>query len=112
MQQVFDALWEPNRRAILGALTNGERSVGELEERLGLSQPAISKHLRVLRNAGMVEVRTDAQWRMYRLRHEHLIALDEWLDPYRRLWSKSLDALEQHLDRMPDKPAKKGRRRK
>jgi DNA-binding transcriptional ArsR family regulator len=106
MELVFEALAEPNRRAILGALTGGERSVGELEARLGLSQPSISKHLRVLREAGMVNVRGDAQRRMYRLRHERLMALDAWLEPYRRLWRRHLDALERHLDSMPDEPTK------
>jgi DNA-binding transcriptional ArsR family regulator len=111
MELVFQALAEPNRRAILGALANGERSVGELERRLGLSQPSISKHLRVLRDAGMVEARTDAQRRLYRVRHEKLMALDEWLEPYRRLWRHRLDALERHLDAMPDEPSRKGRKR-
>jgi DNA-binding transcriptional ArsR family regulator len=111
MQLVFDVLGEPNRRAILGQLAARERSVGELEERLGLSQPSISKHLRVLREAGMVNVRVDAQRRLYRVRPERLMELDEWLEPYRRLWLRSLDALERHLDRMPDEPKKKGRKR-
>ena len=111
MELVFQALAEPNRRAILGALANGERSVGELERRLGLSQPSISKHLRTLREAGMVHVRTDAQRRLYRLRHEKLMALDEWLEPYRRLWRHRLDALERHLDEVPDESPRKGRKR-
>jgi DNA-binding transcriptional ArsR family regulator len=111
MQLVFDVLAEPNRRAILGQLAVRERSVGELEERLGLSQPSISKHLRVLRDSGMVNVRVDAQRRLYRVRPERLIELDEWLEPYRRLWLRSLDALERHLDNMPDEPKKKGRKR-
>jgi DNA-binding transcriptional ArsR family regulator len=109
MELVFQALAEPNRRAILAALAGGERSVGELERRLGLSQPSISKHLRVLRDAGMVQARSDAQRRVYRLRHERLMALDEWLEPYRRLWRHGLDALERHLDSMPDE--QKGRKR-
>ena len=111
MERLFEVLSEPNRRAILGALTAGERSVGELEGKLGLSQPSISKHLRVLREAGMVNVRAVAQRRMYRLRHERLMALDAWLEPYRRLWRGRLDALERHLDEMPDEPARKGGKR-
>ena len=111
VEPAFEVLAEPNRRAILQALTSGERSVGELEQALGLSQPSISKHLRVLRDAQMVHVRTDAQRRLYRLRHERLMALDAWLEPYRRLWRRHLDALERHLDAMPDQPKKKGRKR-
>jgi DNA-binding transcriptional ArsR family regulator len=111
MQTVFSVLAEPNRRAILSELATRERSVGELEDRLGLSQPSISKHLRVLREARMVDVRVDAQRRLYRVRAERLMELDAWLEPYRRLWLRSLDALERHLDRMPDGPKRKGRRR-
>ncbi|MBO0826765.1 MAG: helix-turn-helix transcriptional regulator [Streptosporangiales bacterium] len=93
---------EPRRREILDLLRAGERPVGELVRRLRLSQPAVSKHLRVLREAGLVEVRQDAQRRLYRLRPEPLAELDEWLAPYRALWDASLDALERHLDTMPD----------
>ena len=110
MQAVFDVLAEPNRRAILEQLSRGEQCVGDLEHRLELSQPAISKHLRVLREAGFVDARIDAQRRVYRIRMEPLIALDKWLEQYRRQWDAALDALERHLDRTPDGP--RGRRRK
>ena len=110
MESVFEVLAEPNRRAILGLLVGGERSVGELERRLRLPQPSISKHLRVLREAGMVAVRTEAQKRIYQLRPQPLMALDAWLEPYRRLWRESLDRLERHLDAMPDEPRRKTRR--
>ena len=99
--ETFEVLAEPNRRRILDLLLV-ERPVGDLVEGTGLSQPAVSKHLRVLREAGLVEVRPVAQRRLYRVRPEPLRALDEWLAPYRRLWSTRLDALEAHLDTMPD----------
>lgn len=108
MESVFDVLAEGNRRAILRLLLQSERSVGDLERELDRSQPSISKHLRVLREAGLVESRTEAQKRVYRLRPEPLAELDEWLEPFRRLWAERLDALERHLDRMPDEPTKKG----
>ena len=92
------ALAEPRRVAILEVLRDGERPVGELVDRLGLSQPAVSKHLRVLREAGLVEVRVDAQRRVYRLRPDPLAELDAWLAPYRRFWETHLDRLEDHLD--------------
>jgi DNA-binding transcriptional ArsR family regulator len=95
----FQALAEPNRQAILDLLRDGERPVGELVERLDLSQPAVSKHLKVLKGVGLVEARTDAQRRLYRIRPEPLVELDEWLASYRGLWSKSLDLLEEHLDK-------------
>jgi DNA-binding transcriptional ArsR family regulator len=98
----FDVLAEAHRRSILDLLRDSERSVGELVDVLGVSQPAVSKHLRVLREAGLVTARPDAQRRLYRLRPEPLQAIDEWLAPYRRLWSGRLDALERHLDAMPD----------
>lgn len=98
----FDVLAEAHRRSILDLLRDSERSVGELVDVLGVSQPAVSKHLRVLREAGLVTARSDAQRRLYRLHPEPLRAIDEWLEPYRRLWSASLDALEQHLDAMSD----------
>ena len=98
----FDVLAEAHRRSILDLLRDSERSVGELVDVLGESQPAVSKHLRVLREAGLVTARSDAQRRLYRLRPEPLRAIDEWLAPYRRLWSASLDALERHLDALPD----------
>lgn len=96
----FEVLAEPNRRRILDLLQASESPVGDLVERLELSQPAVSKHLRILREAGLVEVRADAQRRLYRVRPEPLRALDEWLAPYRRMWAASLDDLEQHLDTM------------
>ena len=98
----FEVLAEPHRREILELLRRGERSVGELVGALSLSQPAVSKHLRVLREAGMVEVRSEAQRRLYRLRPEPLRAVDEWLAPYRAMWAASLDDLERHLDTMSD----------
>jgi DNA-binding transcriptional ArsR family regulator len=91
-------LAEPNRVAILDLLREGEQPVGELVRRLGLSQPGVSKHLRVLKEAGLVEARVDAQRRLYRVRPEPLIELDNWLEPYRRLWEERLDRLEDHLD--------------
>src|SRR3954470_2390867 len=98
---VIEVLAEPNRRRILDLLREGERPVGDLVDSLHLSQPAISKHLRVLRDAGLVEVRPDAQRRLYRLRPEPLTEIDAWLAPYRRLWSRSLDKLERHLEENP-----------
>jgi DNA-binding transcriptional ArsR family regulator len=95
----FEVIAEPSRRRILDLLRPGERSVGDLVEGLGLSQPGVSKHLRVLREAGLVTVRRDAQRRWYRLRPEPLAEIDAWLLPYRRMWSERLDALERHLDR-------------
>ncbi len=97
----FAALAEPSRRTILEVLRDGERPVGDLVDRLRLSQPAVSKHLRVLREAGLVEVRTDAQRRLYRIRPEPLAEIDAWLEPYRQLWSRSLDALGRHLEESP-----------
>jgi DNA-binding transcriptional ArsR family regulator len=98
----FHVLAEPARRRILDLLLERPRPVGELVEQLGLSQPGTSKHLRVLREAGLVRVRQDAQRRWYELRPEPLAEIDEWLRPYRRLWADRLDALERHLDAMPD----------
>jgi DNA-binding transcriptional ArsR family regulator len=100
----FEVLAEPRRRQILDLLRGGERPVGELVEKLTLAQPTVSKHLRVLRDAGLVEVRHEAQRRWYRLRPEPLVEIDAWLAPYRQLWTASLDALERHLDAMPDEP--------
>jgi DNA-binding transcriptional ArsR family regulator len=94
----FDVLAEPSRRDILDLLREGERSVGDLVEQLSISQPGVSKHLRVLRDAGLVVVRPDAQRRWYRLRAEPLAEIDDWLSPYRRFWSSRLDALHHHLD--------------
>ena len=94
----FDVLAEPTRRRILDLLLDRERPVGELVKRLKLSQPGVSKHLRVLREAGLVSVRSDAQRRIYGVRSEPLQEVAEWLEPYRKLWSERLDALERHLD--------------
>jgi DNA-binding transcriptional ArsR family regulator len=94
----FDVLAEPTRRRILDLLRERSRPVGELVELLGLSQPGVSKHLRVLREADLVNVRQDAQRRWYELHPEPLADVDEWLAPYRRLWAERLDALERHLD--------------
>jgi len=99
MPTTLQVLAEPRRQAILDLLRDGELPVGELVERLRMSQPAVSKHLRVLRDAGLVEVRADAQRRLYRIRPEPLAELDDWLASYRKLWSKSLDRLEDHLER-------------
>jgi DNA-binding transcriptional ArsR family regulator len=106
MESAFAIVAEPNRRAILGFLLASERSVGEIERELGLPQPSVSKHLRVLRDAGFVESRIEAQRRVYQLRPEPLMELDAWLSPFRRFWSKHVDALERHLDRMGDPPEK------
>jgi DNA-binding transcriptional ArsR family regulator len=99
---VFDVVAEPNRRRILDLLAASERPVGDLVEQLELSQPAVSKHLRILREAGLVEVRGDGQRRLYSVRPEPLRAIDEWLSPYRRMWAVRLDDLERHLDAMTD----------
>jgi DNA-binding transcriptional ArsR family regulator len=98
MATTFDVLAEPTRRDILDLLRGHERSVGELVDELALSQPGVSKHLRVLREAGLVEVRPAGQRRVYELRAEPLAEIDAWLRPYRRFWSSRLDALERHLD--------------
>jgi DNA-binding transcriptional ArsR family regulator len=95
---------EPNRRRILDLLGAGERPVGDLVDDLELSQPAVSKHLRILREAGLVDVRGDAQRRLYSVRAEPLRAIDDWLEPYRRMWTARLDRLEDHLDTMPENP--------
>lgn len=102
MATTFEVLAEPRRREILDLLRTGERPVGELVERLTVTQPAVSKHLRVLREAGLVEVRQDAQRRWYRLRPEPLAEIDAWLAPYRRMWGEGLDALGRRLDELPD----------
>jgi DNA-binding transcriptional ArsR family regulator len=96
----FEVLADPNRRRILELLRDEERPVGDLVSALRISQPGVSKHLRVLRTAGLVAVRPDAQRRMYRVRFDPLIELDAWLEPYRRVWTDRLDALERHLDEM------------
>ena len=97
---MFEVIAEPNRRAILSLLVSSQQSVGEIERRLGMPQPAVSKHLRVLRDAGFVESTVDAQRRLYRLRPEPLQEIDAWLAPFRRFWSAHVDALERHLDHM------------
>ncbi|MBE1490140.1 ArsR/SmtB family transcription factor [Plantactinospora soyae] len=101
MATPFEVLAEPTRRRILDLLRERPRSVGELTEQLGLTQPGTSKHLRVLREAGLVRVRPDAQRRWYELCPEPLAELDAWLAPYRWMWAGRLDALEQHLNTMP-----------
>ena len=115
MESVFEIIAEPNRRAILSLLVTSQQSVGQIERQLRMPQPAVSKHLRVLREAGFVESTVDAQRRLYRLRPEPLQEVDAWLDPFRRFWSAHIDALERHLDRMnrsTRKPRKTTRRRK
>ena len=100
MESVFAVIAEPNRRAILSLLVASPRSVGEIERQLRMPQPAVSKHLRVLREAGFVESTVDAQRRLYRLKPEPLQELEAWLAQFRRFWSAQVDALEHHLDRM------------
>ncbi|MGI5160065.1 ArsR/SmtB family transcription factor [Microbispora sp. CA-102843] len=102
MKTAFEVLAEPRRREILDLLRDGELLAGDLVGRLALTQPTVSKHLKVLREAGLVEVRKEAQRRWYRLRPEPLADIDAWLAPYRWLWSDRLDALERHLDGTPD----------
>ncbi len=99
MESVFEVIAEPNRRAILSLLISSEQSVGDIERQLGMPQPTVSKHLRVLREAGFVESTVDAQRRLYRLKPEPLQEVDAWLAPFRRFWSAHVDALERHLDR-------------
>src|SRR5437763_15293539 len=111
VESSFTIVAEPNRRAILGLLLSSERSVGEIEQELRMPQPSVSKHLRVLREAGFVESRVDAQRRVYRIRPEPLMEVDAWLAPFRRFWSAHVSALERHLDRMEQLPPKKGRTR-
>ena len=100
MESVFEIIAEPNRRAILSLLVASEQSVGEIERHLRMPQPTVSKHLRVLREAGVVEFTVDAQRRVYRLKPEPLQEVDAWLAQFRRFWSAHVDALERHLDRM------------
>jgi DNA-binding transcriptional ArsR family regulator len=100
MESIFEVIAEPNRRAILSLLVSSEQSVGEIERQLRMSQPTVSKHLRVLRDAGFVESTVDAQRRLYRLNPQPLQELDAWLAQFRRFWSAHVDALERHLDRM------------
>jgi DNA-binding transcriptional ArsR family regulator len=100
MESVFEIIAEPNRRAILSLLVSSQQSVGEIERQLRMTQPTVSKHLRVLREAGFVESTVDAQRRLYRLKPEPFQEVDAWLAQFRRFWSAHLDALERHLDRM------------
>jgi DNA-binding transcriptional ArsR family regulator len=109
MESVFKIIAEPNRRAILSLLGSSKQSVGEIERQLRMTQPTVSKHLRVLREAGFVESTVDAQRRLYRLRPEPLKELDAWLAQFRRFWSAHIDALERHLDRMDQSTSKKGK---
>ncbi len=97
---MFEIIAEPNRRAILSLLVSSQQSVGEIERQLGMPQPTVSKHLRVLREAGFVESTVDAQRRLYRLKPEPFQEVDAWLQQFRRFWSDHVDALERHLDRM------------
>ena len=108
MESIFEIIAEPNRRAILSLLVSSQQSVGEIESQLRMSQPTVSKHLRVLRDAGFVESTVDAQRRLYRLKPEPLQELDAWLAQFRRFWSAHVDALERHLDHMdPPRPKKR-----
>ena len=107
VESVFEIIAEPNRRAILSLLGSSQRTVGEIERRLRMSQPTVSKHLRVLRDAGFVESSVDAQRRLYRLKPEPLQELDAWLSQFRRFWSAHIDALERHLDRMTESTPRK-----
>ncbi len=103
VESVFEIIAEPNRRAILSLLVSSQQSVGEIERQLRMPQPTVSKHLRVLREAGFVESTVDAQRRLYRLKLEPLQEVDAWLAPFRRFWSAHIDALERHLDRMGER---------
>jgi DNA-binding transcriptional ArsR family regulator len=114
VESVFEIIAEPNRRAILSLLVSSEQSVGEIERQLRMPQTTVSKHLRVLREAGFVESTVDAQRRLYRLKPEPFQEVDAWLAPFRRFWSAHVDALERHLDRMDpayERKAKQRRRR-
>jgi DNA-binding transcriptional ArsR family regulator len=111
MESAFEIIAEPNRRAILSLLASSEQCVGEIERQLGMPQPTVSKHLRVLREAGFVESEVDAQRRLYRLKPEPLREVDLWLAQFRRFWSKHLDALERHLERL-EKTASVKRKKK
>jgi DNA-binding transcriptional ArsR family regulator len=100
---VFEAIAEPNRRVLLDTLAAGDRTAGELVATLpDLTQPSVSRHLRILREVGLVEVRQDAQRRIYALRADGLVAIDSWIDRYRQFWTDHLDALERHLNRSPE----------
>lgn len=110
MESTFAAIAEPSRRAILSLLAASERSVGDIEQALNLSQPSVSKHLRVLRDAGFVQSRVDAQRRLYRIRPEPLMEIDAWLAPFRQFWSLHIDALERHLDSTNPTPRRSKKR--
>jgi len=119
VESVFEIIAEPNRRAILSLLVSSEQSVGEIERQLRMPQPAVSKHLRVLREAGFVEATVDAQRRLYRLKPEPFEEMDAWLAQFREFWSAHVDALERHLERLdrPDRmpkstPTKRKKRRR
>jgi DNA-binding transcriptional ArsR family regulator len=112
VESVFSIIAEPNRRAILSLLVSSEQTVGEIERQLGMAQPTVSKHLRVLRDAGFVEATVDEQRRLYRLKPEPLQEVDAWLEPFRRFWSAHVDALERHLDRMDETAAAKRKTRR
>src|SRR6187551_3564262 len=114
MESAFDIIVEPNRRAILSLLVSSEQSVGDIERQLGMTQTTVSKHLRVLREAGFVESTVDAQRRLYRLRPEPLQEVDAWLAPFRQFWSAHVDALVRHLDRIDQstRTKRKTRRRR
>ena len=113
MESAFEIIAEPNRRAILSLLASSQQSVGEIERRLRMPQPTVSKHLRVLRDAGFVEATVDAQRRLYRLKPEPLQEIDDWLAQFRQFWSAHVDALERHLDRMEQStPTKKKKTRR
>ena len=112
MESVFEIIAEPNRRSILSLLSSSEQSVGEIERQLRMSQPTVSKHLRVLREAGFVESTVDAQRRLYRLKPEPFQELDMWLAQFRRFWSAHIDALERHLDRMDQSTTTKKKTKK
>jgi len=112
MESLFEVIAEPNRRAILSVLVSSQQSVGEIERQLRMPQPAVSKHLRVLREAGFVESTVDAQRRLYRLKPEPFRELDTWLDQFRRFWSGQVDALERYLNRMDPSPPTKRKTRK
>jgi DNA-binding transcriptional ArsR family regulator len=109
VESVFEIIAEPNRRAILSLLVSSQQSVGEIERRLGMPQSAVSKHLRVLRDAGFVESTVDAQRRLYQLKPEPFREMNDWLAQFRRFWSAHIDALERHLDRMDQPKPTKGK---
>jgi DNA-binding transcriptional ArsR family regulator len=112
LESVFEIIAEPNRRAILSLLVSSQRSVGEIERHLRMPQPTVSKHLRVLREAGFVESTVDAQRRLYRLKPEPLREVEAWLAPFRQLWSAHVDALDRYLDRMDTAPTKRRKKRR